>query len=184
MTFDHAYTNIRNFLSRNAKLARYTLCDDPMLVHPSVWLIIIIIVRLFLTRRNTTDITRARVSHTVDDCHTVSAAVSVQSRAVKQVSLQCDFEGVDRPEGSAYSERVPRTNCALRIKKCASRIFSGIYFLSTSSLTNNVVFNLFVCLQRSPRPSSRIQGALLLRLLLLRGGEGRIPKNCAPRKIP
>ena len=32
----------------------------------------------------------------------------------------------------AYSKRVPRTNCALRIKKCAPRISSGIYFLSTS----------------------------------------------------
>ena len=32
----------------------------------------------------------------------------------------------------AYSKRVPRTNCALRIKKCATRISSGIYFLSTS----------------------------------------------------
>ena len=32
----------------------------------------------------------------------------------------------------AYSKRVFRTNCALRIKKCAPRIFSGIYFLSTS----------------------------------------------------
>jgi len=29
---------------------------------------------------------------------------------------------------SAYSKRVPRTNCALRIKKCAARISSGIYF--------------------------------------------------------
>ena len=29
---------------------------------------------------------------------------------------------------SAYSKRVPRTNCALRIKKCASRISGGIYF--------------------------------------------------------
>ena len=28
----------------------------------------------------------------------------------------------------AYSKRVPRTNCALRIKKCAHRISSGIYF--------------------------------------------------------
>ena len=63
-------------------------------------IIIIIIVRLFLTRRNTTDITRARVNHTVDDCRTVSAAVSIQSRAVKQVSLQCDFEGVYRLEGA------------------------------------------------------------------------------------
>jgi len=32
----------------------------------------------------------------------------------------------------AYSKRVPRTNCALRIKKCAPRITRGIYFLSTS----------------------------------------------------
>ena len=30
--------------------------------------------------------------------------------------------------GRAYSKRVPRTNCALRIKKCAPRISSGIYF--------------------------------------------------------
>jgi len=43
----------------------------------------------------------------------------------------------------AYSKRVSRTNCAFRIKKCAPRISSGIYFLSTSWLTNNVVFNLF-----------------------------------------
>jgi len=28
----------------------------------------------------------------------------------------------------AYSKRVPRPNCALRIKKCAPRISSGIYF--------------------------------------------------------
>jgi len=32
----------------------------------------------------------------------------------------------------AYSKCVSRTNCALRIKKCAPRISSGIYFLSTS----------------------------------------------------
>ena len=32
----------------------------------------------------------------------------------------------------AYSKRVFRTNCALRIKKCAPLISSGIYFLSTS----------------------------------------------------
>jgi len=33
-----------------------------------------------------------------------------------------------------------------------------------------------------PRPPSWIQGALLLRLLLLRGGEGKIvQKNCIPR---
>jgi len=34
--------------------------------------------------------------------------------------------------GRAYSKRVFRTNCALRIKKCALRISSGISFLSTS----------------------------------------------------
>ena len=34
---------------------------------------------------------------------------------------------------SAYSKRVvSRTNCSLRIKKCAPRISSGSYFLSTS----------------------------------------------------
>ena len=33
----------------------------------------------------------------------------------------------------AYSNnRVPCTNCALRIKRCAPQISSGIYFLSTS----------------------------------------------------
>ena len=32
----------------------------------------------------------------------------------------------------AYSKRVFRTNCALRIKKYAPRNSSGIYFLSTS----------------------------------------------------
>ena len=53
---------------------------------------------------------------------------------------------------SAYSKRVPRTNCALRIKKCAPRISSGIYFSSTSLLTNNVVFNLFACLQCQKQP--------------------------------
>ena len=31
-------------------------------------------------------------------------------------------------ETRAYSKRVPRTNCALRLKKCAPRIPSGIYF--------------------------------------------------------
>jgi len=40
-----------------------------------------------------------------------------------------------------------------------------------------------------PRPPSWIQWAILLRLLLLRGEEGkglegRTPKICAPRKIP
>ena len=42
----------------------------------------------------------ARVNHTVDDCHAVSAAMSIQSRAVKQVSLQCEYEGVDRLESA------------------------------------------------------------------------------------
>ena len=45
------------------------------------------------------DITMALVNHTVDDCHAVSAAVSILSRAVEQVRLQRDFEGVDRLEG-------------------------------------------------------------------------------------
>jgi len=39
---------------------------------------------------------------------------------------------VHRNRSRAYSKRVPRTNCALRMKKCAPRISSGIYFISTS----------------------------------------------------
>jgi len=69
-------------------------CVQP---RPLIIIIIIIIVRRFLTRRNSHvyDITRARVNHPVDECHTVSAAV--QSGAVKQVqSLQCDFKSVDQ----------------------------------------------------------------------------------------
>jgi len=34
----------------------------------------------------------------------------------------------------AYSKPVPRTNCALLIKKCAPQISSGIYFLSTAQV--------------------------------------------------
>jgi len=33
-----------------------------------------------------------------------------------------------RWDSSAYSKRVPRTNCALRVKMCVPRISSGIYF--------------------------------------------------------
>ena len=46
--------------------------------------------------------------------------------------VKCNGGGISLPANSAYSKRVPRTNCALRIKKCAPRISSGIYFLSTS----------------------------------------------------
>jgi len=42
------------------------------------------------------------------------------------------FASVRQADSRAYSKRVFRTNCALRIKKCAPRISSGIYFLSTS----------------------------------------------------
>jgi len=67
----------------------------------------------------------------------VAAATWVQVGSVLQVVI------VRRSAAArAYSKRVPRTNCALRIKKCAPRISSGIYFLSTRWLTNNVVFNL------------------------------------------
>jgi len=40
---------------------------------------------------------------------------------------QCQMY-VTPTHGRAYSKRVPHTNCALRIKKCAPRISSGIYF--------------------------------------------------------
>ena len=47
----------------------------------------------------------------------------------------CDRSGW-RGRGSLRTlpslQGVPRTDCALRIKKCAPRISSGIYFLSTS----------------------------------------------------
>ena len=36
--------------------------------------------------------------------------------------------GLSYDNARAYSKRVPRTNCALRIKKCAPRISSGICF--------------------------------------------------------
>ena len=61
---------------------------------------LLIIVRLFLTHRNTTKTLQGRASTIRLMTVTVSAAVSIQSRAVKQVSLQCSFEGVDRLEGA------------------------------------------------------------------------------------
>ena len=78
--------------------------------HRPSYLIIIIIIRLFLTRRNTSKTLQRRAS-TIDDGHTVSAAV--QLRAVKQVSLQCDFEGVDRLEGAdVMRQPVPQASRA------------------------------------------------------------------------
>jgi len=50
--------------------------------------------------------------------------------AALEISVATERVGVSRCR--AYSKRVFRTNCALRIKKCAPRIYSGIYFLSTS----------------------------------------------------
>ena len=47
------------------------------------------------------------------------------------LSIQA-VRGLPRLRARAYSKRVFRTNCALRIKKCAPRISGGIYFLSTS----------------------------------------------------
>ena len=40
-------------------------------------------------------------------------------------------------QGLAYSKRVPCTNCALRIKKCAPRISSGIYFFKHKLIRPN-----------------------------------------------
>ena len=53
----------------------------------------------------------------------------LRQRSVTMRATQADPVPV---RSRAYSKRVPRTNFALRIKKCAPRIFSGIYFLSTS----------------------------------------------------
>jgi len=45
---------------------------------------------------------------------------------------QCQRLSRSIARSRAYSKRVLRTNCALRIKKCGPRISSGIYFLNTS----------------------------------------------------
>jgi len=69
----------------------------------------------------------------------VSLELGADLRMAQLMPLPLTFSCFTR----AYSKRVPRTNCALRIKKYAPRISSGVYFSSTSYLTNNVVFNLF-----------------------------------------
>ena len=57
-------------------------------------------------------------SHSTEPEHSDYSATDTGPRIVMSVSV------------SAYSKCVPRTNCALRIKKRAPRISSGIYFLS------------------------------------------------------
>jgi len=54
------------------------------------------------------------------------------ANCIGTVSLPVERRMVGDVRDRAYSKRVPRTNCALRIKKCAPRISSGINFLSTS----------------------------------------------------
>jgi len=93
---------------------------------------------------------------------------------------------------SAYSKRVPRTNCALRIKKCAPRIStkSREYNARNSLSRRSNITKIVVRWGFAPDPTggaysaphSWIQRALLLRLLLLRGGEGREGRG-GPRKI-
>jgi len=51
---------------------------------------------------------------------------------LQRLEVEWDFLAHSVLFSRAYSKRVHRTNCALRIKKCAPRISSGIYFLSTS----------------------------------------------------
>jgi len=74
-----------------------------------------------------------RVSWNLANCH-----ATVQKLLVRQVLNKSKLWSWRVTVGRcvinirAYSKRVPHTNCALRIKKCAPRISSGIYFLSTS----------------------------------------------------
>ena len=74
-----------------------------------------------------------------EHCDTIRDAILTCARKPTRVSLiyrtHYGFLTSMRytnPRSRAYSKRVPRTNCALRIKKCAPRISSGNYFLSTS----------------------------------------------------
>jgi len=53
-----------------------------------------------------------------------SALVAYTRRRRRQIETLDPLNASAR----AYSKRVPRTNCALRIKKCAPLISSGIYF--------------------------------------------------------
>ena len=71
------------------------------------------------------DVTAAR--------HDVTAPVMQRAaRWRRRVYVSCLYRWCQSARARAYSKRVFRTNCALRIKKCAPRISSGIYFLSTS----------------------------------------------------
>jgi len=65
--------------------------------------------------------------------HHVSSRLrlSMPRLAAVTVGYRATHTARDNVLARAYSKRVPRTNCALRIKKCAPRISSGIYFLST-----------------------------------------------------
>ena len=67
--------------------------------------------------------------------HPVGAARVAAVDVMRRTPVVVEYLAQNRtrtPVIRAYSKRVPRTNCALRIKKCAPRISSGIYFLGTS----------------------------------------------------
>jgi len=54
--------------------------------------------------------------------------ISSSTHTVKTQRMNAHDPQVLQAEVRAYSKRIPRTNCALRIKNCAPRISSGIYF--------------------------------------------------------
>ena len=82
--------------------------------------------RIFLCGRRDEPGSPVRRPHTV---HNVRAYLKPTCRTI-YLHIQYN-SSVHHPECvRAYSKRVFRTNCALRIKKCAPRISSGIYFLS------------------------------------------------------
>ena len=70
----------------------------------------------------------------------------------------------------AYSKRVSRTNCALRIKKCAPRISSGIYYYK-HKLTNKLCCFQLVC-----------SNLLLLWIELVHYIIHELLKLCTPKK--
>ena len=76
------------------------------------------------------------VRHTLNKCYLqVLRRKRYAENSVKIRPVDVEIIGpteIVKEKSRAYSKRVPRTNCALRIKKCAPRISSGIYFLSTS----------------------------------------------------
>jgi len=97
----------------------------------SDWLIVGLIDTLIIII--SVPVTDVAASLTPDRFFTLSLCVWHAQSITAAGAMTASVRHWTMPAGArAYSKRVPRTNCALRIKKCAPRISSGIYFLSTS----------------------------------------------------